>query len=108
MFIKYIPSKITDKTYVSICHNFKDPNSGKTKCKVFANYGRYGVLKTKHNDVDAFLKSELSRLKSSAEGVPVYLKHYPNNPNYKPNELQNIGYLFLEKHYRKLEIDEFL
>lgn len=106
MRIKITKSKNTNH-YSIIKDVIKD---NKRTTVIYENLGSYENIKTRsgEQEVDIWLKEYVTKLneKNKQKKLPVLLKKYENNIILKDtNIINNVGYLFLQKLYHKLKLD---
>ena len=104
LFIKKAKYK-NGKVYCSIVDGYRI--NGKVKQTVVRNYGYYSDLKSKHNNVDSFLNNELEILKKEFE-TKVTITRDLREKNTFEDDTFNIGYAYLKKILRQLNISTIL
>ena len=89
-------------------------NGKKVTTKNIAKIGRHSELLKEHADPLAYAKSEVERMNRERDlkGVTLYIdlkkKLAVSEDNTSKSVIKNIGYLFLDQIYKKMDIDSFI
>ena len=89
-------------------------NGKKVTTKNIAKIGRHSELLKEHADPLAYAKSEVERMNRERDlkGVTLYIdlkkKLAVSEDNTSKSTIKNIGYLFLDQIYKKMDIDSFI
>jgi len=107
MFLKKMHDKRINKTYLSIARGYRDKN-GKAKSTTVQTLGSLEKLQQEHDDPIAWAKEYLKELntKEKENAIPVLVKYQPQKQIEKDRQNSfNGGYLFLQKLYHQLELN---